>query len=305
MPGASERQQEWVDRLSRPRHVPASFGDEGGTLLDKMMEYDDGVPPGAPQAKAMELLKLLKQAFLDADEDGDGSMDEREFQMIREVLRQQLGDSLTPNQLSHLFLKIDVDCDGGLAWHEVSTALLLRAEDRKDDKEGGGVGAMEMEVVQELRPTVPPPSEAPSAARLQYIHRAPITNIARHGPTGVIYSSSMDGSVRVWEPNRLKHIEPESGNPYQTIRLKAKDMQSSANVDVRKRLIFEGWSKQPRAPEAPGNPIPVTSIDFVGADEKWLVVLGMDKTVGFYSVATMQRIALLGEGTQSGAGKVR
>jgi hypothetical protein len=207
----------WSERLSRPKNAPPGGGGLGelaalgGGLLDDGGAGDgiawayggdgDEQAPEGPEGDARraqeQLLEVLRQAFEDADENGDGQMDESEFQQIRQVLREKLGDSLTPSELNHLFLKIDADCDGGLAWHEVSTALLLRG-DKADDTMAEQLAAQ----TAELMPSVSPPLEIAHGSgqrhrqQLQETHRAPVTQIRRHHPTNSFFTSAMDGTVR-------------------------------------------------------------------------------------------------------------
>ena len=95
------------------------------------------------------------------------------------------------------------------------------------------------------------------------MHRAPITHIQHHLPTNTIFTSAMDGCVRVWEPEGLAAL-PVGGVPAGGLGSGAAPIQlahsdlSLESLDVRKKMIYEIWHKQPRAPEQRVHAIPAT-----------------------------------------------
>lgn len=61
----------------------------------------------------LENLKKMKRVFEEADADGSGELDPREFY---DKLGPFLGADLTETQVAQLFIRIDADCGGTIDW---------------------------------------------------------------------------------------------------------------------------------------------------------------------------------------------
>ncbi len=95
------------ERLSAPKHVPVIQKDE--TLKWASGGDEDEDEDNKDNQETKQLLADLHTAFVECDEDQNGEMDEKEFTGIRDLWLSKVDhEEMTPAQLRHLFLKIDV-----------------------------------------------------------------------------------------------------------------------------------------------------------------------------------------------------
>ena len=95
------------ERLSAPKHIPVIHKDEELTWASGGDDDEDDDSPDNEETK--KLLHELHAAFVECDEDENGEMDEEEFTGIRDLWLSKVDhEEMTPAQLRHLFLKIDV-----------------------------------------------------------------------------------------------------------------------------------------------------------------------------------------------------
>ena len=252
----------WVERLSAPKHVPHQGPQDDDDGMMKWVAETEAEEDSEVTAQTKKLLGELYTAFVECDEDGNGEMDEREFQGIRDLwLSKVEHGQMTPAQLRHLFLKIDTNCDGGLAWAEVSTALMLFGSDEAE--EAGGAA--------QLVPTVEPPIEPTGAAKY---HRDSITSCLYHAPTARWMTTSLDGTFRVWNKNmqvvRTTRPEPRKPQP-------PKSRRHIGHV-----------------PQHPKPPTPIHGGVFCGRDDRWLALMELDRRITLYDVSSCVRIGSVG-----------
>ena len=95
------------ERLAAPKHVPVIHKDEELKWASGGDEDDEDDTAGNEETK--QLLIELHNKFVECDEDENGEMDEKEFIGIRDLWLSKVDHKeMTPAQLRHLFLKIDV-----------------------------------------------------------------------------------------------------------------------------------------------------------------------------------------------------
>ena len=252
---AKEGKDSMFKRLSQPKHIPVV--DAGDDLIKWVsgQEEDEDVAADPVNDDTKQLMRELHTAFVECDTDGNGKMDEHEFTGIRDLWLSKVDhEEMTPAQLRHLFLKIDTNCDGGLAWAEVSTALMLFGSDETEEARGGAPA---------LVATVEPPIEPSGAAKY---HRDSVTRCLLHKPTGRYYTTSLDGTFRVWN--------------------KQMQLLRSERPVARKPPPPRSRRQQGHVPEHPKPPTPISNGAFCGANDQWLALLEMDRRITFYDVNT-------------------
>ncbi len=285
------------ERLSAPKHVPVIHKDEelkwaSGGDNDEDEDHKDN-------QETAKLLADLHAAFVECDEDQNGEMDEEEFTGIRDLWLSKVDhEEMTPAQLRHLFLKIDVsahiawqsgaravkrlyraavrsmpitrvlcfygtqtNCDGGLAWAEVSSSLLLFGSDETEEARGGAPA---------LVPTVEPPIDPSGVARY---HRDSMTRCLYHQPSARWFTTSLDGTFRVWNKQMqlLRTERPAPRKPRPRSR-----------------------RQQGHVPEHPKPPTPISGGTFCGGNQQWLALIEMDRRITFYDVSSCTRIGSIG-----------
>ena len=285
------------ERLSAPKHIPVIPSDHELRWASGGDEDDD--EENADNEETKRLLGELYTAFVECDEDQNGEMDEQEFTGIRDLWLSKVNhEEMTPAQLRHLFLKIDVsalsgretqacatkrvvllfaprqlsvccmpatqtNCDGGLAWAEVSSSLLLFGSDETEEARGGAPA---------LVPTVEPPVDPAGVARY---HRNSITRCLYHQPSGRWFTTSLDGTFRVW--NKEMHLLRTERPP------------------PRKPPPRPSRRQQGHVPEPPKPPTPISGGTFCGGDQQpWLALVELDRRIIFYDVASCTRIGSIG-----------
>lgn len=153
------------------------------------------------------------------------------------------------------------NCDGGLAWAEVSTSLMLFGSDETEEARGGAPP---------LVPTVEPVVD-PGAVRC---HRDSITRTLYHHPSGRWITTSLDGTFRIWNKQmqvlRTERLPPRKPPPRSSRR------------------------HQGHVPEHPKLPTPISGGTFCGGNQQWLALLDMDRRITFYDVSSCTRIGSIG-----------
>jgi len=138
-------------------------------------------------------LMELKAVFERADTDGGGSLDIDEF---LEAFGEVLGKNLSYEQLTHLFMKIDANSDGSVDWDEFTQFYLLENQAAAEFTERAYT-----ERLQEIEPK----SCDPNPKHVH--HRDMIAEILHVSRQEKFYTSSRDGTVRVWHASTLNHIK--------------------------------------------------------------------------------------------------
>ena len=187
-------QQDAADRLAKPKHKPDTIGEELMPSYDIFGHDDDDTALDKQTILVQEtrhLLETLQVAFDDADVDADGELTREEFNKIKPVLFRHL-KHMTQAQLTHLFLKIDANCDGTLGWEEVSSVLLLAGEGELEAADGAG--HEDWWPVKRVLAT----KEEQRNARLAE-HTAHLGKVMRHEATGRYFTCSRDGAIGLWD----------------------------------------------------------------------------------------------------------
>lgn len=153
------------------------------------------------------------------------------------------------------------NCDGGLAWAEVSSSLLLFGSDETEEARGAAAA---------LVPTVEPPVDPSGVARY---HRNSITRCLYHQPSGRWFTTSLDGTFRVW--NKQMHLLRTERPP-------------PRKPPARSRR------NQGHVPEHPKPPTPISGGTFCGGNQQWLALIEMDRRITFYDVSSCTRIGSIG-----------
>lgn len=144
----------------------------------------------------------------------------------------------------------------------MSTSLLLFGSDETEEARGGAPA---------LVPTVEPPVEPTGAARY---HRDSISRCLYHAPSGRWYTTSLDGTFRVWN--------------------KQMQVLRTERPLARKPPPPRSRRQQGHVPEHPKPPTPITGGTFCGANQQWLALVEMDRRITFYDVSSCTRIGSIG-----------
>eukprot|EP00798_Chlamydomonas_sp_ICE-L_P024012 gene24012-9585_t len=141
----------------------------------------------------VDQLKMLKQIFDEADDDGSGELDIDEF---CEKLGPHLGGNLTRQQISQLFLKIDADAGGTVDWEEFTNYMFLEKA-----QEAAGVTSENWRLFpQDFRDKNDP----------GVFHRGPVDKVLYCEPIDKYITCSRDGTFRLWNGADLKHFRTMS-----------------------------------------------------------------------------------------------
>ncbi|TPX34347.1 hypothetical protein SmJEL517_g02962 [Synchytrium microbalum] len=153
--------------------------------------------PRVERDMSLEQFRELLRVFQNLTNDGDGSLSLEEF---KTTFGRILGDGLTNDQMSVLFMQIDADANQGIDWDEFSTYMLLRAEGQSMMREAeeveylvvlnhlfdfeGAMGAL-------ARPPIPTPHTN------MIVHMSWLNHLRRY------ISLSRDGGLCMWN-DKLK-----------------------------------------------------------------------------------------------------
>eukprot|EP01062_Namystynia_karyoxenos_P078691 TRINITY_DN8152_c0_g1_i1.p1 TRINITY_DN8152_c0_g1~~TRINITY_DN8152_c0_g1_i1.p1 ORF type:complete len:1682 (+),score=269.38 TRINITY_DN8152_c0_g1_i1:85-5046(+) len=169
------RKVEAVRRLSNLMHARVA----GGARREHEQSFEDKID--------LEQLKSLKELFDEADLDGGGDLDVREFV---QAFSQISGHGMREETLREWFMRIDANANGSVDWDEFSTYILLEGQQRlmKD--------IVQAEYIEgRIR-----------ASNQKAVHHAElITGILVHPRNGRYYTCSKDGMVKAWRANTLEH----------------------------------------------------------------------------------------------------
>jgi len=135
----------------------------------------------------LKALKALKRLFVEAQE-----LSQEQFV---EAFTEVLGKNLSEQELTHLFMKIDANCDGAVDWDEFTDFLFLNsAEDKGSEREE--------ESAQYLAATI---DFFKMNNGIRTFHRDSIMSLRFLREKNRIMSASADGVVSFWHPTKLSH----------------------------------------------------------------------------------------------------
>ena len=112
--------QEGMSREVRRSHFALDEEEE-----EEIFEESDGGGMDVNKQMNLHHFQQLRQIFDEADEDGGGSLDLEEF---REAFGTILGEGLTMDQMTMMFMKIDANSDGSVDWDEFCTYMVLEKQ---------------------------------------------------------------------------------------------------------------------------------------------------------------------------------
>eukprot|EP00741_Cyanophora_paradoxa_P015875 tig00020909_g15326.t1 len=144
----------------------------------------------------LSTLMELKEIFDRADVDGGGSLDMEEF---IEAFGGVIGKNMTPEQLQHLFMKIDANSDGGVDWDEFSTFMLLESQGTATLREGVNNEYVETD-------------EGDGGADGVY-HKDMIDRVLFLPNSDKYITTSRDGTLRIWNATTLAHMKTVRNDP--------------------------------------------------------------------------------------------
>ncbi len=128
--------------------------------------------------------------FDEADADGGGDLDQDEFVG---AFRSILGENLSSNELTQLFMKIDANSDGNVDWEEFIDFMVFQEEGR-DGMDNNSV---------RYNPT--PRPDAPNTSLAQF-HRESV-ECACIIPGRRLATSAHDGTLRLWHMDTVEHVK--------------------------------------------------------------------------------------------------
>ena len=152
----------------------------------------------ADQSFSLRELKRLRRIFEAFDD--EGGMNFRVFvEKVGPIIRHK-AEGATLRDIEVLFKRIDANANGSVDWYEISDFLLMN-DVKTSAKALAGAGApsqFEREAVSRQQPTDHP------ATRFLY-HTEPATRLLLSARHGWYYTSSPDGTAKMWDPSTLRH----------------------------------------------------------------------------------------------------
>ncbi|WIA12480.1 hypothetical protein OEZ85_012515 [Tetradesmus obliquus] len=139
----------------------------------------------------LESLKLLKEIFEAADEDGSGELDIDEFCA---KLGPHLGVNLKRQQVAQLFMKIDADAGGTVDWDEFTNYMFLE----KAQAAAGDSAADNWRLF---------PADFRDKNEASAYHHEQVDRLYFCGAIDKYISCGRDGSFRLWNAADLKHVK--------------------------------------------------------------------------------------------------
>ncbi|GAX72651.1 hypothetical protein CEUSTIGMA_g107.t1 [Chlamydomonas eustigma] len=136
----------------------------------------------------VDQLKVLKEIFDEADEDGGGELDIDEF---CENLGPHLGGNLSLTDIRQLFLKIDADAGGTVDWEEFTNYMFLERA-----QEAAGIHAENWKLF---------PQDFRDKNEIGVCHRGPVDKVMYCEAIDRYISCSRDGTFRLWNGSDMKH----------------------------------------------------------------------------------------------------
>jgi WD40 repeat protein len=141
-------------------------------------------------------LEELKKIFDEAAEEGDGQLTEEQF---RAAFARKLGQTMTDEQLRLWFMRIDASANGAVDWDEFSSFLLYSTERIETIVTSSGVALEEVSFVKDPVSAIANGTSASATRVSGYNHADSMTRILVHPRNGKIYTSSQDGTIRIWD----------------------------------------------------------------------------------------------------------
>jgi len=161
----------------------------------------------------LDQLKMLKEVFEEADDDGSGELDINEF---IDKLGPHLGGNLTRDQITQLFMKIDADAGGTVDWEEFTNYMFLERAQEASGTTNENWRLFPQDFKDRNDPGVS--------------HRGQVDHVFYCEVIDKYVTISRDGSFRLWNGVDLKH--------FRTVTLGSAWITSGIYMPGARKLVF-------------------------------------------------------------------
>ncbi|KAF5835754.1 WD40-repeat-containing domain protein [Dunaliella salina] len=161
----------------------------------------------------LDQLKMLKEVFEEADDDGSGELDINEF---IEKLGPHLGGNLSRDQITQLFMKIDADAGGTVDWEEFTNYMFLERAQEASGTTNENWRLFPQDFKDRNDPGVS--------------HRGQVDQVFYCEVIDKYVTISRDGSFRLWNGVDLKH--------FRTVTLGSAWITSGIYMPGARKLVF-------------------------------------------------------------------